>query len=207
MFRQALRLYLEKEADLQVVGETSESEELARLIREEAADLLCIDSSLLHQAGSTLVRQLLALRPSLRIVMMSASCEANLIVPLVRAGTLGVVSKRQAAAELLRAIRSARLGRLYLCPETAETVAGSALSPRGAANDPVPLGARERQVLQLIAEGYTSNEIARDLNVAQATIEVHRRNIMRKLGLHRVAELTRYAVRHGLTACYTERRK
>jgi two-component system NarL family response regulator len=110
------------------------------------------------------------------------------------------VTKEAAADELLRAIRAALVNRTYLCPHIAATVT-DALLRRGSRDAQTPrLGSRERQVLQLIAEGHTSPTIATRLHLASSTVEVHRRNIMHKLDVHNIAELTKYAIRSGMTS-------
>jgi two-component system NarL family response regulator len=121
---------------------------------------------------------------------------------MLEAGASGYVLKESAVDEMRRAIRVVAGGRHYLSPEIAGTVVGSRL--RGAAEEGASasslLGARERQILQLLAEGHTSSEIARRLHIATTTVDSHRRNIMKKLDLHSVAELTKYAIREGLTS-------
>jgi two-component system NarL family response regulator len=110
------------------------------------------------------------------------------------------VTKEAAADELLRAIRAALVNRTYLCPHIAATVT-DVLLRRGSRDAQTPrLGSRERQVLQLIVEGHTSPTIATRLHLASSTVEVHRRNIMHKLDVHNIAELTKYAIRSGMTS-------
>jgi DNA-binding NarL/FixJ family response regulator len=113
---------------------------------------------------------------------------------MVNAGVDGYVVKSSALPELVQAIRAVAQGKLYLSPE----IAREAL-PEADAEEGGPLAARERQVLALLAEGKRSSDIAEALGISTATVEAHRRNIMRKLGLHTIAELTKYAVRKGLT--------
>jgi two-component system NarL family response regulator len=119
---------------------------------------------------------------------------------MLHAGAAGYVVKSEAGDELVRAIRSARLNRSYLCPSVATLVTEALLNQPGSDAQAPRISTRERQVLQLIAEGCTSPQIATQLHLAPATVEVHRRNIMRKLNLHSVAELTKYAIRQGLTS-------
>jgi len=99
----------------------------------------------------------------------------------------------------LRALKAVRLNRKYLCPDIADVVMGAMINTQEVKSGTVRLGARERQVLQMVAEGMTSTQIAENIHLAPSTIEVHRRNIMRKLNLHSVAELTKYAIRNGMT--------
>jgi two-component system NarL family response regulator len=116
---------------------------------------------------------------------------------MMNAGASGYVTKGEAADELLRAISAVRKNRKYLCSDIAEAVTGS-MTPPPNSTSPSQLGNRERQVLQLVAEGHTSATIAERLMIAPSTVEVHRRNLMRKLNLHKVADLTRYAISNGI---------
>jgi two-component system NarL family response regulator len=149
--------------------------------------------------GIEVTRRLVAACPGIKVIALSAFTEQRYILDMLDAGALGYVAKAGAGDELRRAIDAVRHQRLYLCPHAVAAVAG-ALAGRSSSGKPslVQLGARERQVLQLVAEGATSSHIGERLNIAQSTVEVHRRNIMRKLNLHSVAELTRYAINNGL---------
>ena len=116
---------------------------------------------------------------------------------------MGYVTKSEASTELMRAIRAVVKNKIYLCPDVMQAVSGVlAANSNGyrGTRSPNQLGARERQVLQLVAEGQNSGEIADRLHIAPSTVEVHRRNIMRKLDLHNVADLTRYSIRAGLVS-------
>jgi DNA-binding NarL/FixJ family response regulator len=121
---------------------------------------------------------------------------------MLDAGACGYVLKISAYEELLRAVRAASLGRTYLSPEIAGLVVKRSTSPHAGGEESAysSLASREREVLQLVAEGKTSGEIAREMHISIKTVETHRRNITYKLGLHGTAELTKYAVREGLTS-------
>jgi two-component system NarL family response regulator len=198
MFRHALRALLEKEAGLRVVGEAADGEALLRLLAEQAVDIVCIDIGMPGMNGIEATRRLLALHPGIRVIGLSAYADRQFVIDLLNAGAHGYVTKAAAGEDLLRAIHAVRHGSTYLCPEVAGAVASALRSGTELRTGSTPLTARERQVLQLIAEGHTSVRIAERLHVAASTIEVHRRNIMRKLDLHSVAELTRYAIRNGI---------
>jgi two-component system NarL family response regulator len=136
-----------------------------------------------------------------KVLALSTHLERQLVAQMLEAGASGYVAKSTHGDELLRAIRAVSRNSTYLCPEVAavmiDTMRGKTLSevPRGE-----PLGRREREVLALLAEGKTSQEIASQLFISTSTVIAHRRNISRKLGLHSVAELTRFAIREGLIA-------
>lgn len=199
MFRQALRVMLEAQADIQVVAEASNGNELLRLASELEFDVAFMDVSMPLMNGTEATRRLLALRPDVKVVGVSAFADRNFVLDLIKAGAAGYVTKTEAGEELLRAIKAVMLNRKYLSDDVADIVTSALVSKSDENIGGVRLGPRERQVLQLVAEGYTSVEIAQRLHIAPSTSEVHRRNIMRKLNLHSVAELTKYAVRNGLT--------
>jgi DNA-binding NarL/FixJ family response regulator len=200
MFREALRSMLEKVSDLEIVAEANDGQELLRIVREYNPDVVCTDVGMPGMNGIEATRQLLAINPRVKVIGLSAFTDQQFVVGMLNAGAVGYVTKTEAADELLRAIRAVQVNRTYLCPDIASSVAGALLlgTERGAGTP--KLGARERQVLQLIAEGRTSPEIAVSLHLAASTVEVHRRNIMRKLDLHNIAELTKYAIRNGMTS-------
>ncbi len=194
MFREALRNLLHAQSDLQVVGQTGDGLQVVSLARETAPHIVCMDISMPGMNGVEVTRQLLSALPQVKVVALSAYSDQHYVLDMLNAGASGFVTKAEASDELLRAIHAVQRGRTYLCPDVAGVVAGALCSQDGLARPAVALGARERQVLQLVAEGRTSNQIADKLHIASSTVEVHRRNIMRKLDLHNVAELTRYVV-------------
>ncbi len=199
LFRDALRSLLEKVPDVDIVAETGDGLEVIRLARDTSPDIVCMDIGMPGMNGIEVTRRLIAACPGVKVIALSAFTEQRYILDMLDAGALGYVAKAGAGDELRRAIDAVRYQRLYLCPHAAAAVAG-ALSGKSSSGKPshAQLGARERQVLQLVAEGATSSHIGERLNIAQSTVEVHRRNIMRKLNLHSVAELTRYAINNGL---------
>jgi two-component system NarL family response regulator len=200
MFREALRGLLDGMPDLEVVAETGNGLDVVGLACETAADIACMDIGMPGMNGIEVTRRLVAICPDIKVIAVSAYAERRYVLDMISAGAAAYVTKAGAGDELLRAIDSVRNKQMYLCPLAANAVAG-ALSAGLTGNKGLStqLGARERQVLQLVAEGVTSPQIAVRLNIAQSTVEVHRRNIMRKLNLHSVAELTRYAINQGLS--------
>ena len=199
MFLHALRALLEKEPGIEVVGVAGTGDELLALVADKPVDIACVDIGMPAMNGIETTRRLLTLRPNIKVIGVSAFSDRQFVLDLLNAGARGYVTKAEAGEELLRAIHTVQLGKTYLCPDVAATVTNALLdnTPRDTS---VPrITARERQVLQLIAEGHTSGRIADRLHLAASTVEVHRRNIMRKLDLHSVAELTKYAIRNGLT--------
>jgi len=203
MFRHALKIMLEKDHGIEVVAEAGDGVELLRVAAETKADVVCMDIGMPRMNGIEATRRLLALNPGVRIIGLSALTDRDFVLDLLKAGASGYVTKGETGEELLRAIRSVRVNRKYLCSEVAATVTGALLESGDGSPATPRLGPRERQVLQLVAEGFTSAQIAERLHLALSTVEVHRRNIMRKLSLHNVAELTKYAIRNGITTSAT----
>lgn len=198
MFREALRYMLAREPDIQIVGEVGDGMELLACASDAAPDVVCMDVSMPRMTGIEATRRLLAANPAIKVIGLSAYTDKHFVVDMLDAGAVGYVTKEEAGEELLRAIRATRSGHRHLCPSVAAMVAEALLDPQAGNAPSSRLSARERQVLQLIAEGNTSPQIAHHLSLAPSTVEVHRRNIMRKLNLHSVADLTRYAIRNGL---------
>ena len=199
LVRDALRLMLDSEPDIQVVGQASSGTEVLRLARQITADIVCMDIAMPGLNGIETTEQLMAVCPNVKVIGLSAYADQRFILDMLQAGAVGYVTKADAGDELLRAIRVVHQGQTYLCPAAAAAVTGAMRNnaPQGRFRNS-QLGARERQVLQLVAEGHTSSRIAQMLHIAPSTVEVHRRNLMRKLDLHNVAELTTYALTRGV---------
>lgn len=202
MFRDALRVMLEKEPSLQVVAETGDGLEVFSLAQERQAEVICMDISMPGMNGIETTRRLLAVCPNIKVIGLSAFSDQRYILEMLEAGALGYVTKAAAGDELLRAIKTVLKGEQYFSPDAYQAIKGGLLDNTDALKlaETGNLGSRERQVLQLVAEGHTSVQIAGYLQMAPATVDVHRRNIMRKLNLHSVADLTKFAIRSGLTA-------
>ena len=203
MFRELIRTMLERDSSIQVVGEAGDGQELLKIAAETAADVVCMDIGMPQMNGIEATRLLLAINPAIKVIGLSALTDRDFVLDMLKAGAAGYVTKAETGEELLRAIRSVRLNRTYLCPEIASKLDDAVPKHSDDRLAAQPLGRRERQVLQLVVEGHTSAQIAERLQVAFSTVEVHRRNIMRKLNLHNVAELTKYAIRTGMTTSAT----
>ena len=185
--REALRSVLEREPDIEVVGEAGDGEAVLALV----CDLLPgID-------GIEATSRIIASRPGIRVLALSTHFDRRIVTQMLEAGAAGYVNKAAGRDELLQGIRAVAAGKSYLCQEIAVMLIKK---PRGSDDGGIAtkLGRREVEVLQLIVEGHTSADIAARLFIAVGTVDVHRRNIMRKLNLHNVAELTKYAIRQEL---------
>jgi len=146
--------------------------------------------------GLDAAREIRRLAPDIKIILLTMYTDKGYVLQALRAGARGYVVKTQAAEDLISAIREILRGETYLSPGVAASVVDAVLESTNEAAD--PLTARERQILQLVAEGNTTKEIARLLNVSFKTAESHRNHIMKKLDIHEVAGLVRYAIRQGL---------
>lgn len=197
MFREALRGLLEKNANFEVVGETGDAYEVVGLVRKTAADIVCMDIGMPGMNGIETTKHLVASCPDIKVIALSSHSDQRYVMDMMSAGASAYITKAEATDELLRAISAVRQNRKYFCPDVAESMLG-VMAQQTSASVSIKLGNRESQVLQLVAEGLTSAAIAEKMNIAASTVEVHRRNIMRKLNLHNVADLTRYAISAGI---------
>lgn len=198
MFRDALRLLLERVPRLVVVGEAGNGNDVLPLAQQTGADIVCMDIGMPGMNGIKATRQLRAALPATKVIALSTYAERRYVLDMFDAGVAAYVTKAEASDELLRAIEAVRRGRHYLCPDAATLLTGNASLPTLLGTPQQPqLSPRERAVLIQVAKGCTSIQIAEQMNIAPSTVEVHRRNIMRKLDLHSVAELTRYVISCG----------
>ncbi|OGA18093.1 MAG: DNA-binding response regulator [Betaproteobacteria bacterium RIFCSPLOWO2_12_FULL_63_13] len=201
MILAALRSLLEKENDIAVVGDAADGTALLELVERTAPDIAVVDIGMPGINGIEATRRLLAARPLLKVIALSAYTDKRFVLEMMEAGARGYLVKASAGEELPRAIRTIAQGQTYLSPEVAGAVVDEARGHGSiAGHAPAKLGPRERQVLTLLADGNSSSEIGAQLHISVSTVEVHRRNIMRKLNLHGIAELTKYAIREGLTS-------
>ncbi len=201
ILRMALRALLARETDINVVADVERGADAVRVAAELKPDVVVMDIGMPDMSGIEATRALLSGDPAVKVLALSTYLERSLVAQMLAAGAKGYVVKSTHGDELLRGIREVSENRIYLCPEVAAVMIDSMRdkSPAGA-GDGERLGRREREVLALLAEGKTSQEIAAKLFIATSTVIAHRRNISRKLGLHTVAELTKYAIREGLTS-------
>jgi DNA-binding NarL/FixJ family response regulator len=155
--------------------------------------------------GVDATRQILGANPSIRILGMSAELDVHRVREFLAAGGAGFVTKGDSFSEMLRAVRAVMTKRIYLSPDVADAlVANYVLRPPAdrAAAEPAILSLREREVLQLVAEGMTTKAAASTLKISAKTVDMHRQRIMNKLKIHSVAELTKYAIREGIAALH-----
>ncbi|HVP06574.1 MAG TPA: response regulator transcription factor [Candidatus Acidoferrum sp.] len=201
LFRDGLRNMLSRQEDLEVVGETTNGPSTVRAVDELKPDLVLMDISMPELNGVEATRRIRTAHPSVRIVVLSMHSDQRFVHESLRAGATGYLLKDCAIEELLSAIRSVMRNQMYLSQTIADSVVKDYINL--ARNAPTSafsiLSSREREVLQALAEGKTTKEIASQLKISIKTIETHRKQIMDKLDIHSIAELTKYAIREGLT--------
>jgi DNA-binding NarL/FixJ family response regulator len=195
LVRQGVRRLLERE-EFEILGEASDGLEVISLAEQLRPDVVVLDLPMPTLNGIGAVREIMRVSPRTKIIVLTMFTEEHHIVEALRAGVKGCVSKTQAPEHLLQAIREVCGGGVYLSPSVSGVVVQGYLARTESPDD--PLTNRERQVLQLIAEGKTSKEIAVILGVTVKTAESHRSTLMKKLDIHSTAELVRYAIRRGL---------
>jgi len=195
ILRQGLKGLVEK-AGHNVVGEASDGREALKLARALKPDLALLDLSMPLLNGLDAAQEIGRAVPETKTILLTMHTDKTYVLQALRAGARGYVLKTQAAEDLIRAIHGVSRGEIYLSPAVAMSVVDAYLQR----TDPVPdpLTARERQILQLVAEGNTTKEVAALLNISFKTAESHRHHVMQKLEIHETAGLVRYAIRHGL---------
>lgn len=201
IMRDGLRAILASEENFEIVGEAENGREAARLARTLMPDVVIMDIGMPDLNGVEATRQIKTQSSGVEVIALSMYADKGYVLGILEAGASGYVLKSGAYDELQRAINAVSQGKHYLSPDIAQMVVDAqARAPSEAGTTPrTGLGPREREIVQLLAEGHTSPEIARRMHISARTVETHRRNIMRKLDLHSVAELTKYAIREGLT--------
>jgi DNA-binding NarL/FixJ family response regulator len=193
--RQGLRVLLEREG-FQVVGEAPDGHEAVKLCEANHPEVAILDVSMPLLNGVDAAREIMKSNPRTKVVLLTMHTEDHLILESLRAGVTGYVLKTRAASELVQALRAVCRGEIFLTQSISRTIVQAFLQ-----NTPVPgnpISDRERQVLQLVAEGKTTKEIASLLGISVKTAESHRSNLMEKLNIHDTAGLVRYAIRIGL---------
>lgn len=200
MVRDALQVVLEQDKGMEVVAAVGDGETAIRMAKELAPAVVVMDIAMPGMSGIETTRRLLARHPEIKVLALSTYLDRRIIQQMLDVGASGYIAKSAAGAELQQGIRNVVAGRSYLCSEAAALVAESLRERKtGKGEDGSgALSRREVQVATLLAEGKSAPDIAAELHISPSTVDVHRRNLMRKLDLHSVVDLTRYAIRTGL---------
>lgn len=200
ILRQGLRTLLEQEKDIQIVGEADNGRSSVKLAGELTPDVVIMDVAMPDLNGIDATRRIAEIVPRARILALSMHSDGRYVKGMLQAGARGYILKDCAAEELTRAIRTVMADQVYVSPGVTGTIVDDYVRQLSAASDePTTLSQREREVLQLLAEGASTANIAAELHLSVKTIETHRKNIMDKLSLRSIAELTKYAIREGIT--------
>ncbi|MCC6294069.1 MAG: response regulator transcription factor [Bryobacterales bacterium] len=196
--RKGVLYLLSQEADIEVAGEASDGREAVRLVESLKPHVLIMDIAMPQLNGIDAAAQLAAAAPGTAIILLSMYSEEEFMIRALNAGVRGYLLKDSAEADLIRAVRAVASGKTYFSPEISHLLVEDymrRLQSEGMQDSYRLLTDREREVLQLLAEGKSNRETAGLLNLSLHTVETHRTNLMRKLGLHNIAEIVAYAMR------------
>lgn len=201
--RHGLRSLLSAEPDIEVVGEADNGRAVIRLVQELSPQVVIMDISMPDLNGIEATRQILSDFSGVKVIALSMHSDSLFVLNMFKAGASGYLLKDCALEELVKAVRTVMNRKVYLSPSISDIVVKDFVigwSPEDSSSSAYSiLTAREREVLQLMAEGKTTNQIAESLCISVKTVEAHRKQLMTKLDIHSVAELTKYAIRQGLT--------
>lgn len=202
LIRQGLCSLLEKQPEMKVVANTDDGRKALELVRELVPDIVIMDITMPSLNGIEATRQITREFPQIKVIALSIHSQRRFVADMLSAGAAGYILKECLFDELIQAIQAVAAGGRYLSPRIADVVVNDYVKRLSIdADSPLAdLTSREREVLQLVAEGKSTKQIALELHVSTKTIEANRRQTMEKLNIHSIAELTKYAVREGLTS-------
>jgi DNA-binding NarL/FixJ family response regulator len=202
LMREGLRILLEKLGGITVVGEAGNGISAVRMARELKPDLVLMDIAMPDLNGIEATRRIMIESPGVKVIALSMHADKRFVRHMFAAGAAGYVLKGSAFEEVAAAIKKVAAGRIYISPKIADQVLAEYVKQltKPSAGAESPLSGREREVLQMLAEGKSSRKIAERLHVSVTTVDTHRKHIMDKIGFRTIAELTKYAVREGLTS-------
>ena len=200
--REGLRSLIEKQSDMKVVAEAEDGHMAVVMVRKVFPDVVIMDVSMPDLNGIEATQKIVSECPNAKVIALSMHSDALFVTEMLRSGASGYLLKDCAFEELTRAIRTVVAGKTYLSPAISDVVVDGYLHrlSEDDSGDSDVLTHREREVLQMLAEGKSTKRIALKLHISAKTVETHRRQIMQKLDIYSVAELTKYAIRKGLTS-------
>ena len=201
VLRSGLRALLERNADFQVVGEANDGRELIKLVAELEPHVVVTDIGMPNLNGTEATHQITAKHPHVSVIMLSMHSDEAYVLRALKAGARGYLLKESVEADLLAAIRAVSDGKAYFSPAISALLVQDyvrQLRDKDVEDSYELLSSREREILQLVAEGKSNKDVANMLNLSVYTVETHRSNILQKLNLHSVPELILYAVRKGV---------
>jgi len=199
IMREGLRTLVARYPEMTVVGEAGDGASAVQLASELSPDIVIMDISMPGLNGIEATRRIRANEPRIRVVALSMHADRRFVLETLKAGASGYLLKDCAFEEIASALRSVAGGGMYLSARITDLVVREYMSSQKPDGGPQALTPREREVLQLVAEGQSTKDIAYKLAISVKTVETHRQQLMEKLGIHSVAELTKYAVREGIT--------
>ena len=200
LVRQGIRALLEQNGDVQVVGEAATGQEALELVEQHKPEVVVMDLSMPRLDGAQAAERILELNLPTQIIILSMHADTTMVQQLLRRGVKGYLLKDAVTEELMLAVHAVSQGKMFLSPTISDTVMTMLLSPPDADAESAGdlLTPREREVLQLVAEGHTNNSIADTLNISVKTVEKHRANVMTKLEVNDLASLIREGIKQGL---------
>jgi DNA-binding NarL/FixJ family response regulator len=201
VLRAGLKLVVDREPDMKVVAEAVDGREAVDLAPDSGADVLVMDVAMPGLNGIEAARQILAKKPALAVVILSMHIDESYVLRSLRAGAKGYLLKESAETDVISAIRAVALGKSFFSPKVTKLLQEEyvqRLQQEGKDDSYEALTPREREILQMIAEGQANKDVANKLNLSLYTVETHRGNILQKLGLRSAAEVVLYAVRKGI---------
>jgi two-component system response regulator NreC len=201
IMREGLLSLLREQPDIAVVGTAENGREAVEKARRSFPDVVVMDIAMPLLNGIEAARQLRRVLPQTKVIVLTMYADNDYVLRALQAGVQGYLLKKAAAAELLEAIRAVERGNFYLSSEISRVVIERYLSSEGSsAEEAVALSDRERQILQLVAEGHTNRQIATALGISPKTVDTHRTRLMTKLDIHDTPGLVRYAIRKGIVS-------
>jgi DNA-binding NarL/FixJ family response regulator len=202
IMREGMSALLRKYSQFEVVGQATDGRQALEMASQLKPDVIIMDVGMPNLNGVDATKKLISMYPDLKIMALSAHSDGAIVAKMIKAGASGYMLKESAFDELIEGLNTLLDGKTFLCNKISKVVfsdyVGMVTNPKAKSGD--GLSSREREVLQLVAEGNTTKEIAEVLKLSTKTIDSHREHIMEKLGIRNIAGLTKYAIREGLTS-------